>query len=111
AARAGILVKDAASLERAAGVTCVLFDKTGTLTEGKPHVVEIRPLPGVEVREVLRLAGSLEAESPHPLAEGVVRRAREEGVALATPSEFRSYPGRGVAGRVEGKRVVVGSVG
>jgi Cu+-exporting ATPase len=110
AARRGILVKDAATLERAASVSCVLFDKTGTLTSGTPRVVEAVPLEGVDPKDWLRWAASLETESSHPLARSIVEHARAQELALAPPCEVKLFPGRGVSGKVEGHSVAVGSV-
>jgi Cu+-exporting ATPase len=109
AARSGVLVKDAASLERAARVDCVLFDKTGTLTTGRPQVVEVRALPGVDPDELVRLAASLEAESQHPLAQGIAAYARARSLAARAPSGLASFPGRGISGTVAGRKVVVGT--
>ncbi len=111
AARQGILVRDAASLERAAGVSCVLFDKTGTLTAGEPRVVEVRSLGALAEDELVRLAASVEAESQHPLGRGIVASARERELAWPAPEGFRTFPGRGVAGRVDGREVVAGTLG
>ncbi|HEY3451932.1 MAG TPA: heavy metal translocating P-type ATPase [Myxococcales bacterium] len=109
AARSGILVKDAASLERAAHIDCVLFDKTGTLTTGKPQVVDVRVLSGVDPEDMLRLAASLEAESPHPLAQGIAAHAQAKSIATSAPSGFKSFPGRGISGTVAGRQVVAGT--
>jgi len=108
AARMGILVKDAASLERAAAVTCVLFDKTGTLTEGRPRVESAEFVAGADPATVLAAAAAVEVESPHPLAQGVVAYAREKG-PVASASGVKSFPGRGVSGRVDGRAVLVGA--
>ena len=108
-ARAGVLIKDAEALERFEKVDTLVVDKTGTLTEGKPAVVAIRPAPGIEEAELLRLAASLERASEHPLAEAIVRAATERGLVLAEPSGFDSPIGRGVAGSVEGRGVLIGN--
>ncbi len=109
AARSGVLVKDAGSLERAAAVDCVLFDKTGTLTEGKPEVVSAHAAPGMALEEALGLAASVEAESSHPLARGVVAFARAQGASVAPAAGVKSFPGRGVSGSVGGRQVVAGT--
>jgi Cu+-exporting ATPase len=108
AARMGILVRDAASLERAAAVSCVLFDKTGTLTTGMPRVASLEPLAGADAGELLAVAAALEAESPHPLARGIASCAAERGAARLGAEGVKSHPGRGVSGVVEGERAVVG---
>ena len=99
AARRGILIRDAAALERAHAVTLVAFDKTGTLTEGRPDLTDIVPAAGVTEAEVLRLAAALQAGSEHPLAEALARAAPLHRPAAA--SGFRALPGRGVAATVE----------
>ena len=107
AARRGILIRDAAALERAHAVTVVAFDKTGTLTEGHPRLLALHPAPGVTEEEALRLAASLQSGSEHPLARAVVEAAREVTIPPATG--LRALPGRGVEGVVEGRRLVLGS--
>jgi len=105
----GILVKNAESLERAHRVTVVAMDKTGTLTEGKPAVTDIVPLNGMIEDEILRLAGSVEQRSEHPLARALTDRAHSRGIRLVDPSEFEQLVGLGVKGTVDGKTVLVGS--
>ncbi|MFA7428616.1 MAG: heavy metal translocating P-type ATPase [Rhodospirillaceae bacterium] len=106
AARHGILIKDAAGLERAHATTTVVFDKTGTLTEGHPTVTDIR---GVDGAEVLRLAAAAQQGSEHPLARAVLERASEDGVALARVEDFEGLPGRGLRAVVEGRALLLGS--
>jgi len=105
AARRGILIRDAAALEGAHAVTLVAFDKTGTLTEGRPDLVAVVPAAGMDEAAVLRLAAALQANSEHPLAEAVRRRA----VAAPTAEGFRALPGRGVAATVEARALLLGS--
>jgi len=95
AAASGILVKDRLALERSRTVDTFLFDKTGTLTKGA-HVVVGVAGAGIDDAEVLRLAGGVEADSEHPLARAIVEAAKERG-DVATATDFRSSPGRGVA--------------
>ncbi len=102
AARRGILIKDAEALEAAHAVTAVAFDKTGTLTEGRPRVTEVA---GGD--EVLTLAASLQQGSEHPLAAAL--RDAAAGVDLAPLEDFRALPGRGIEGRVAGRRLVLGT--
>ncbi|CAH2604306.1 Copper-exporting P-type ATPase [Rhodovastum atsumiense] len=106
AARHGILIKDAEALERAHAVTVVAFDKTGTLTEGRPEVTDLRAADGVTEADLLRLAAALQAGSEHPLAEAVRRRA---GADIPRAEGFRALAGRGVAGGVEGRDLLLGS--
>ena len=110
AARHGILIKDAEALERAHAVTAVAFDKTGTLTEGRPRVTDIVPVRGVDALEVLRLAGSLQAGSEHPLAAAVRSRVTEDSVRPSHVDDFRSLAGRGVSARVEGRGLLFGNL-
>jgi Cu+-exporting ATPase len=109
-AQAGVLMRDAEALETLARVDTLLFDKTGTLTEGTPKVTALSLLEGVEEEDLLRQAASLEQASEHPLAGAVLRAARDRGLSLAPVTEFQAHVGRGVAGLVEGKRVLVGSL-
>ena len=112
-ARAGVLVRDAEVLQRFEKVDTLVFDKTGTLTEGRPELVTVAlapdggPLAGED--ELLRLAASLERSSEHPLADAVVAGARRRGLELSEPDSFESLAGKGVAGRVDGRAVAVGS--
>ncbi|PZQ57326.1 MAG: haloacid dehalogenase [Phenylobacterium zucineum] len=108
-AGAGVLIKNAEALERFETLDTLVVDKTGTLTEGRPALTAIRPLEGFDETEALRLAASLERGSEHPLADAIVRAARDRGVALAEPSGFDSPVGKGVEGVVDGRRVVLGS--
>jgi P-type Cu2+ transporter len=107
-ARSGILVKDRLALERMRTVDAVLFDKTGTLTRGEHVVTDVAAAPGVEVEELLRLAGAVEADSEHPLARAIHRHARDQVGALPAATGFRSMTGRGVQAEVEGVEVAVG---
>jgi Cu2+-exporting ATPase len=106
AARAGILVRDRAALERMRTIDAVLFDKTGTLTKGEHAVTGIAGV-GLDEVEVLRLAGGVESDSEHPLAKAIVAAAKERGdVARATA--FRSIAGRGVEATIDGLPYAVG---
>lgn len=104
-ARNGILVKDRLALERTRSLDVVLFDKTGTLTMGQPQVTGTWAVDGDE-DELLHLAGSVEAESEHPLARAIVERARER-TSLVAVSGFAADPGRGVRGMVAERAVEV----
>ena len=99
AARRGILIRDAAALERAHAVQVVAFDKTGTLTIGKPAVTDI---VGIDPDATLRIAASLQTGSEHSLAEAVRVRAAEAGITSNPVEGFRAVPGRGVIGSVAG---------
>lgn len=106
-AREGVLVKDAATLQELEKVTTLVVDKTGTLTEGRPRLVDIIPVDGMDAKEVLQLAASLEQGSEHPLADAVVRGAKD--MALLPTSNFRAVAGGGVLGDVAGCKIVVGT--
>jgi Cu+-exporting ATPase len=107
-AREGVLVKDAATLQELEKVTMLVVDKTGTLTEGCPQLVDIIPVDGMDAKEVLQLAASLEQSSEHPLADAVVRGAK--GIDLLPATNFRAVAGGGVLGDVAGRKIVVGKV-
>ncbi len=111
-AQAGVLVRNAAALEAFARVETLVLDKTGTLTEGKPTVTQIIRTGASEwpENEILRLAASLERSSEHPLADSIVRAAKERNLELTSAQEFQAAPGKGASGLVEGHNVVVGNL-
>ncbi len=109
AAKRGIIVKGGGALEAIARARVMLFDKTGTLTAGRPHLADIAVAPGRGADEVLLLAASLEQVSPHVLASSIVAGARERGVTLRLPTDATEIPGAGIAGRVDGVEVRVGT--
>jgi len=108
AAELGVLVKSGEALEASEKLNTVVFDKTGTLTVGRPEVTDILPF-GVDERELLRIAGGIEANSEHPLAEAVVRKARSEGIDLAEATSFEALGGKGVLAEIEGRDAAVGN--
>ncbi|MCD7919260.1 MAG: cadmium-translocating P-type ATPase [Clostridiales bacterium] len=108
-AELGVLFKSAEALESLHNVNTVVVDKTGTLTEGRPVVTDLVPAAGVSQEELLRLAASLEAPSEHPLAEAIVRAAKERGVATAPVEDFSAQPGRGLRATLEGKQYLAGN--
>jgi Zn2+/Cd2+-exporting ATPase len=107
-ARRGLLIKGGAVLERLAAVTQVAFDKTGTLTEGKPVVTDVVAF-GRSERDVLSLAGALEEGSSHPLARAVLARAAEAGAPVPPAFGASALGGKGVAGKVGGLDLFLGS--
>ena len=107
AARRGILVRDAASLERAGRARRVILDKTGTITEGKPRVDRIEPVGDRSAIEVLSIAAAVEEPSEHPLGRAIVEAARERGIRPSRVAGFAAMPGLGVRGRVDGRSVEV----
>jgi len=108
-AHAGVLVRNAAALERLALVDTIVVDKTGTLTEGKPALTGIEVAPGFEPDEVLSLAASLEAGSEHPLAAAILRGAEQRGLKPAKVEGFEAVTGQGVEGRVGGRVAALGN--
>ena len=108
AARAGILIKDVDTLERAPGLSTVVFDKTGTLTAGRPRVTNVRVLRGTE-DELLALAAAVQSPSEHPLAKAVVNHARARGIESEPATDFRNRVGRGVSGIVDGMEIRAGN--
>jgi len=109
AARHGILIKDAAALERAAHVDLAVFDKTGTLTEGRPRLVELVTAADTSEDDLLAAAASAQQGSEHPIAKAVLAAAAERGVALSPVKEFRALPGRGLTAKFGSRRLVIGS--
>jgi Cu+-exporting ATPase len=107
-AQAGVLVKNAESLERLEKVSTLVVDKTGTLTEGKPKLVDVLPTGGFDAKEFLRLVASLERSSEHPLAAAIVQGAKDQGLAIEAVKEFRSVTAGGVIGTVAGRMVMIG---
>jgi P-type Cu+ transporter len=108
-ASAGVLIKNAAALERMEKVDTLVVDKTGTLTEGKPKVTRIAAAAGFDETAILTLAAALERSSEHPLAAAVLGVARDRRIAILEPQEFTSIAGKGVVGRVDGRSVALGN--
>src|SRR3984885_7445730 len=108
-AHAGVLIRNAEALEILEKVDTLVIDKTGTLTTGKPTVESVVTANGVRDSELVRLVGSVEQGSEHPLGAAMVAAARENGFALSKPAEFQSLTGFGVSGKVDGKDVLVGN--
>lgn len=108
AARAGILIKDVDTLERAPHVDTVIFDKTGTLTMGRPAVTAVTAVRGDE-SDVVRLAAAVQQASEHPLAKAIVDYAQREGIESSAVTDFRNHVGQGVSGNVAGTLVRVGN--
>lgn len=108
-AELGVLFRNAEALENLHTADTLIVDKTGTLTEGKPRLAQVEPATGFQPNELLRLAASLERGSEHPLAAAIVKGAEERGLQLVSTQEFRSFTGKGVAGRVDGNHVLLGN--
>ena len=109
AATHGVLFRDAAAIEKLREIDTIIVDKTGTLTEGKPAFDRAIAAPGFAEDEVLRLAASLDQGSEHPLADAIVRAARERKLTLDKPDAFESASGIGVRGSVNGRQLALGN--
>ena len=107
----GVLFRNAEAIERLQAVDTLVIDKTGTLTEGRPALVTVRALEPFREEEFLRLIGSLEHASEHPLAAAIVAGCKAKGVALTSTQDFEAVVGLGVRGRVDGRAVAVGTEG
>ena len=111
AAHFGVLIKGAKPLEALARIKTLILDKTGTLTDGRPQIVSIDRHGDMSEDEVLYFAAALDQASKHPIAQAIVAAARARGTALPIPENVVETPGEGVAGTVDGRRVVVGGAG
>jgi len=108
-ARNGIMVRNGESLERADSVSVVVFDKTGTLTYGKPEITDVVPISKWKDNDLLFFAASAEKGSEHPLAEAVVKEAENRKMKPVAAGTFNAIPGKGIAARVRGRKVLVGN--
>jgi Cu+-exporting ATPase len=108
-AQNGILIKNAEALERFEKVDTLVVDKTGTLTAGKPKLVEVAPIGGIDEAELLRLVAAVERQSEHPLAAAIVAGAEDRGVARVEASAFESLTGMGTEALVAGRKVAIGN--
>lgn len=108
-AQIGVLIRDAEALERMEKVDTVVVDKTGTLTEGKPQVTKLVPANGFSDEDLMRFAGSLEKGSEHPLAHAILDKAKTMKLTLPDAEDFDSPNGKGVTGKIDGKKVLLGN--
>jgi Cu2+-exporting ATPase len=111
AAKSGLLIRDRAAFERARNLKAVVFDKTGTLTEGRFGVTDMVAFSGSDEKEILLLAATLESQSEHPIAKGVVAKAEELGIRLGQVTDFRNITGQGAVAKVDGAELAVVSPG
>jgi len=109
AARQGILIKGGAYLEQMGRLKTLLMDKTGTLTHGRPKVVEISALDGMDEKEVLYWAAIAEKRSEHPLARAITEKAKELGLNIPHPQSFENFRGKGVKVQWDSRMIIVGS--
>lgn len=111
AARNGLLIRDRAAFERARDLNAVVFDKTGTLTEGRFGVSDLVLLQDGDETTALRLAASVESQSQHPIATGIVAAAKARGIEYPAPEGLQSITGAGVTARVDGREIAIISPG
>ena len=110
AAKSGILIKSSKALEIAKDINIVVFDKTGTLTKGEPVVTEIIIIDKkIKKEKILEIAGSVEKNSEHPLAQAIVNKSGEEGIELFEVKKFQALPGKGVEALLDGKKILLGT--
>jgi Cd2+/Zn2+-exporting ATPase len=109
AARRGVLIKGGLFLEAPARVQALALDKTGTITYGRPEAHEVVPFHGYSRRELLQIAATLEAQSEHPFAIAILRKAREEGIVPGSPEDFQATKGKGARARIHGRPFWIGS--
>ncbi|MDD1751853.1 MAG: copper-translocating P-type ATPase [Methanotrichaceae archaeon] len=103
AAKSGLLIRERQAFEKAKDLQAVVFDKTGTLTEGRFGVTDVLNLAELNENDVLRLTASLESNSEHPIATGIVNSSKEQGLELIHIHEFRAIPGKGIEGHIQDK--------
>ncbi|MEM4330510.1 MAG: heavy metal translocating P-type ATPase [Candidatus Pacearchaeota archaeon] len=108
-AEKGILIKNAEALENLSRVTTIVFDKTGTLTEGKPVVKEIIEIGELNKEEILRYAAISEKRSEHPLAEAIIKKAKEERISIPKADFFEAIPGQGIVAKYNQKEILLGN--
>jgi Cu+-exporting ATPase len=108
-ALSGILVREASALETLEKADTVIVDKTGTLTVGKPGVVAIETIEGIDANEILRFGAALEAASEHPLAAALMEEAKKRDISLPNAAGFEAFSGQGVRGVVDSRRVAIGN--
>jgi Cu+-exporting ATPase len=109
AAEYGVLIRNGEALETASRLTTLVLDKTGTITRGKPELTDVLPLGGFSESNLLQLAAIADKRSEHPLAEAIVKGARDSLIEVEEPEEFNAVPGHGVEATIEGRRVLVGN--
>jgi Cu2+-exporting ATPase len=108
-AQSGVLVKDARAIEEMNKVTTLIIDKTGTITEGKPSLKSFRSFGKMTDEEILQLAASIDSYSEHPVAEAIVKGAKQIGISLSNVDDFESITGKGVKGKYSGKVIALGN--
>jgi Cu2+-exporting ATPase len=110
-AKNGLLIRDRSAFEKARDVNAILFDKTGTLTKGEFGISDVVSLGETEENDILALAASLESQSEHPIAQGIVNGAKERDIEYSSPKEFKAIPGKGAQAVIDGRNIKVVSPG
>ncbi len=105
----GLLIRNRSAFERARNLTAIIFDKTGTLTKGEFGVTDIITTADMDEENILQLAASLEINSEHPIATGIVKAAEEREIGLLKVDEFEAIPGKGIKGKVNSQTIIVAS--
>ena len=108
-AKEGILIKDAATLEKLHKVNTVVVDKTGTITKGKPTLVDIQNLSDFKEEELVSILASLEKKSEHPIAHAIVNYAKEKNISISDVSNSEGIQGKGLKGEIGGTEYFVGN--
>jgi Cu+-exporting ATPase len=103
----GVLIRRGEAIQTLKDVKVMVFDKTGTITKGQPEVTDTIPAEGFSEKEVLRLAASIEKGSEHPLAEAIIKKAKQEELELVEPKRFETVTGRGIKAELEGQSTVL----
>src|SRR3989338_6112314 len=106
----GVLFKNAEAIEVMRQVNTLIIDKTGTLTVGKPKLIDVHPLQGIDEKTLLYYAAGIERGSEHPLAEAIVKGAEERKVEMVKAELFQSVQGKGVTGQIDGHVVILGNI-
>lgn len=108
-AQSGVLVKDARAIEEMAKVDTLIIDKTGTITEGKPSLTDFKSFGKLSDDELLRLAASIDVNSEHPIAEAIVKGAKEKNIELIKLGDFESVTGKGVQALYKNQKIGLGN--
>lgn len=112
AAKNGLLIRNRTAFENARNISVIIFDKTGTLTKGEFGVTRFEATAGgMDKEEVLRLAASLESQSEHPIAGGILNKAEDMELKLSEVEEFENITGQGIRGKIDGEEVKIVSPG
>ncbi len=108
-AERGVLIRNGEAIQAFKDLKAIVLDKTGTITKGEPALTDVVAVEGTAEEELLRIAASLEAASEHPIAQAVVRSAKEQGLNLSEAGDFKALTARGVEGSVDGRSVKIGN--